>query len=169
MVLASCILLFLAQCKKKNDHSNGSSCNTEAYIGHDSTSLVFVPTAFTPNSDGRNDIFRAFVINASHSYHLSVVLANDNVVFETTDPAKGWDGKLNNGDMAPAGVYHVYLQYLPDSGPQTLVVTKNMCVTLFRNAPGGCINTAGQLYYFEDQFDPVTVSTKYATGEKICP
>lgn len=74
------------------------------------------PTAFTPNNDGRNDRFR--VVNAfglSH-YHCIVFSRWGQKVFETTDPAKGWDG-LVNARPADKGTYIYWCEYERNGKP----------------------------------------------------
>lgn len=53
---------------------------------------VFVPTAFTPNGDLKNDIFRATVYGAPLAFKLEVFNRFGEIVFTTDDPQKGWDG-----------------------------------------------------------------------------
>ena len=55
---------------------------------------VWVPTAFTPNGDQLNDAFRAMVYGVVESFRLQVFDRWGNLVFESTDPLKGWDGKV---------------------------------------------------------------------------
>ena len=38
-------------------------------------------------------------------YHLEILSRWDDIVFEAKDEIKGWDGKMKNGNWAPAGVY----------------------------------------------------------------
>jgi gliding motility-associated-like protein len=56
---------------------------------------VWVPTAFTPNGNQLNDVFRAMVFGVVESFKFQVYDRWGNLVFETTDPMKGWDGKVN--------------------------------------------------------------------------
>lgn len=56
---------------------------------------VYFPSAFTPNGDGRNDVFR--VLGGSsmlRNYRLSVFNRWGQKIFETADPSKGWTGHL---------------------------------------------------------------------------
>ena len=55
---------------------------------------VWVPTAFTPNGDQLNDVFRAMVYGVIESFRLQVFDRWGNLVFESADPLKGWDGKV---------------------------------------------------------------------------
>jgi gliding motility-associated-like protein len=56
---------------------------------------VWFPSAFTPNNDGRNDVFKVLGNVAFDKYQLSVYNRWGQRVFSTTDPSKGWDGALN--------------------------------------------------------------------------
>ncbi|PQJ10572.1 hypothetical protein CJD36_011395 [Flavipsychrobacter stenotrophus] len=68
--------------------------------------VEFVPSAFTPNGDGLNDIFR--IINVR--YHKLVMFNVYNrwgelVYHNDTDPKKGWDGTFN-GVAQDMGIFH---------------------------------------------------------------
>jgi len=65
--------------------------------------LIF-PNAFTPNSDGHNDLFRPMTTRRPHSYHLSIYTRWGQRIFYTTDPGKGWDGRIEGHDQA-SGTY----------------------------------------------------------------
>ncbi|WP_345258505.1 gliding motility-associated C-terminal domain-containing protein [Flaviaesturariibacter amylovorans] len=54
----------------------------------------FVPTAFTPNGDGRNDRFRPLLDGNLLSYQFAIFDRWGRIVFESKDPRRGWDGKL---------------------------------------------------------------------------
>lgn len=53
---------------------------------------VYVPTGFTPNGDGKNDTFKALVFGKIQSFKLQIVDRSGALIFQTTDPDKGWDG-----------------------------------------------------------------------------
>ena len=53
---------------------------------------AYIPTAFTPNNDGLNDVFRALVFGKVKSFKLQVFSREGQLIFQTTDPLKGWDG-----------------------------------------------------------------------------
>lgn len=68
---------------------------------------IHVPTAFTPNGDGLNDNFRPVVdIELIKRYHLSIYNKWGQLLFETSNPSKGWDGS-----MAMEGVYVWVIDY----------------------------------------------------------
>lgn len=68
---------------------------------------LYMPSAFTPNGDGKNDVFR---IPPGASLDLKEFLVFNrwgNVVFKTSDMSQGWNGTYN-GALSEAGIY-VYL------------------------------------------------------------
>ncbi len=72
--------------------------------------VVAFPTAFSPNGDGRNDIFK--VVNGYNlsQYHCLIVNRWGQRVFESSDPQRGWDGTIN-GKAADVGVYLWFCDY----------------------------------------------------------
>jgi gliding motility-associated-like protein len=54
-----------------------------------------IPSAFTPNHDGRNDLFRPLLYGDITTYKFLIYNRWGQVVFESADPAKGWDGSFN--------------------------------------------------------------------------
>ncbi|RFS22029.1 hypothetical protein DVR12_15410 [Chitinophaga silvatica] len=71
---------------------------------------VFVPTAFSPNNDGQNDLFRAKVNDDVTDYRLEVFSRWGEKVFSTMDPYGAWDGTLK-GQQLPGGAYVWILLY----------------------------------------------------------
>lgn len=58
--------------------------------------LFYMPTSFSPNGDGINDIFRP-VGNEWNpvNFRMQIFNRQGELVFETTDPQQGWDGAEN--------------------------------------------------------------------------
>jgi gliding motility-associated-like protein len=52
----------------------------------------YIPNSFTPNNDGRNDVFRPFLGGNVVSYRFTIYNRWGENVFETTELGKGWDG-----------------------------------------------------------------------------
>ncbi len=73
--------------------------------------IIFFPNAFTPNNDGRNDVFRAVVRNVKVD---KMVIFNSwgQKLFESIGPLPEWDGTFK-GEPAPGGLY-TYLVYCSD-------------------------------------------------------
>ena len=62
------------------------------YIGPE----IYVPTAFTPNGDGINDILKAIPVGMKAFHFFIITNRYGQQVFTTADPSKGWDGKFKN-------------------------------------------------------------------------
>lgn len=66
--------------------------------------LVFCPTAFTPNGDGKNDEYTVIGKFVSE-YSISIYSKWGALVFTSNDINKSWNGKTMQGVDAPEGVY----------------------------------------------------------------
>jgi gliding motility-associated-like protein len=64
---------------------------------------IFIPNTFTPNGNGKNDVFKVYATIAK-SLHLMVFNQWGEKVFDTTDPNGEWNGTYK-GKPAPIGVY----------------------------------------------------------------
>ena len=69
-----------------------------------------VPNAFTPNGDGKNDIFKIIVNDPSRVTLISFQIYNRNgtLMFSTNRISEGWDGRYK-GVMQDMGIYFVKL------------------------------------------------------------
>lgn len=78
---------------------------------------LFVPSAFSPNGDGKNDVLyaRGFI----GTMYFAVFDRLGNKVFESEDKETGWDG-LIKGKNALEGVYTWYLQAEVNGSPYQL-------------------------------------------------
>jgi len=64
----------------------------------------FIPNAFTPNNDGKNDYFKPEVLGNIDRYQFAIFNRWGQAIFKSTNPAQGWDGTLK-GELQPAGTY----------------------------------------------------------------
>lgn len=78
-------------------------------IGKPGYSLLFFPNAFSPNADGRNDVFNGIGTDITF-FNMQIFNRWGEMIFETFDKDKGWDGKYK-GDVAPTGVYIYVVRY----------------------------------------------------------
>jgi gliding motility-associated-like protein len=86
---------------------------TEGCIDKD----AFVPNTFTPNNDGQNDVFFVRGLKIDEVY-FAVYNRWGELVFETTDKTKGWDGLYKNRP-ADVGVFGWYLKVKCFNGEET--------------------------------------------------
>ena len=69
--------------------------------------FIWTPTAFTPNGDGMNDLYKPLFHNIiEESFELFIYDKWGKLVFETTDVDQGWDGmRIDNGIKADNSSY----------------------------------------------------------------
>jgi len=72
--------------------------------------MMYIPNAFSPNGDGKNDIFRPIGSGFSQvegDYSLEIFDRWGKRIFLTKSPENGWNGKNDNGngEYVPNGVY----------------------------------------------------------------
>lgn len=65
--------------------------NIKVFKGPD----IYVPNAFSPNGDGKNDLLRAIPIGLNSFSYFVIYNRYGEKVFYTTDRVKGWDGTIN--------------------------------------------------------------------------
>lgn len=85
--------------------------DTDVFVYRDFT--LFMPKAFTPNGDDKNDEFGPIgQIHSLENYELNVYDRWGGKVFTSDDPKQTWNGKFDNtGSDLPAGVYVYDLSY----------------------------------------------------------
>ncbi|MEO8712437.1 MAG: PKD domain-containing protein [Parafilimonas sp.] len=65
---------------------------------------IYVPSAFTPNGDGKNDRFKIIPVGISRIHFFNIINRWGQVIYSSKNPGDGWDGTLN-GIPQPAGTY----------------------------------------------------------------
>jgi gliding motility-associated-like protein len=65
---------------------------------------IFVPDAFTPNKDLRNDLLYPVVVGMKHLDFFRVYNRYGQLIFSTSEIGKGWDGTFAGREQAP-GTY----------------------------------------------------------------
>ncbi|HRO48285.1 PKD domain-containing protein [Agriterribacter sp.] len=94
-------------------------------------SKVHIPNAFTPNGDGRNDVFT--ILGISYVKHLVIYNRYGKKVFErrnyiAADRSLGWDGTFN-GELLPTGSFVYFAEMECESGG---IFTRKGTVTMIR-------------------------------------
>ena len=73
---------------------------------------IYVPSGFTPNGDGKNDIFKPIVFRKTTQYRFAVYNRWGAEVFQTDDPQQGWNGKIGGNTQADGVfVWTCYYQF----------------------------------------------------------
>ncbi len=111
--------------------TNGFGCadTTIVPVKINPVPLIFAPTAFSPNGDGKNDIYKPAVVGALE-YEFIVFSRWGDVVFSTTNPNEGWNGTFQNtGPDLPLGVY-TFSIFVRDINYE--IASENGTITLIR-------------------------------------
>lgn len=74
--------------------ANGCKSTAQVTVKVIQNADIFVPNAFTPNGDGRNDVLRAIPVGVRKFKFFAVYNRWGHRVFYTTDPRNGWDGRV---------------------------------------------------------------------------
>lgn len=80
----------------------------------------YVPSAFTPNGDGLNDIFKAKFNCTVTNYKLSVYNRWGKRIFVSDDVNKGWNGEFFQDKTLP-GSYIYFIQYKSFGGKPKII------------------------------------------------
>jgi gliding motility-associated-like protein len=109
--------------------SNGCTAGSDTVKVTVSNQCIFleIPTAFSPNGDGKNDSFRA-ISQGVTSYEMKIFNRWGEMVFSTNVAGEGWDGMVANKPQ-PIGVYIYTLQATLNDGT---IIDKKGNVTLIR-------------------------------------
>ncbi len=97
-------------------------------------SQIYIPNAFTPDNDDRNDVFGIIGNGASFIHHFVIYDRWGNKVFEKKnikidDPSSTWDGTYKGYQSEP-GAYSYYAELVCDATGETFV--RNGTVILIR-------------------------------------
>lgn len=98
---------------------NEYGCTDTEYVkmGIDYTMHEMIPTGFSPNGDGKNDIFSIKNMNFQRLLEFKIYNRWGQEVFATTDSKKGWDGTYK-GVAQELGVYNYIIRVVIPNGQQ---------------------------------------------------
>jgi len=89
----------------KSIHACVDSMTKEQAIKIDTLGQIFMPNAFTPNDDGKNDIFTPIGFGYDQNkFSMSIFNRWGELIYETNDIEQGWNGTCK-GNMCMEGIY----------------------------------------------------------------
>lgn len=100
-------------------------CSNEDWVTIKVIDKVYIPTAFTPNNDGRNDQWRVPLLDPEWGASVKIYNRYGEIVYQGEGPAISWNG-TKSGVAQSAGVY-VYVLTIRQTG-----VTMKGTITLIR-------------------------------------
>jgi len=95
--------------------TSGNDCGTdESSVFIRVYNKLVIPTTFTPNNDGVNDIWNIEALETYPLGTITVYTRNGKQVFQSKGYGKPWDGKLN-GALLPTGTYYYVIDLKNDT------------------------------------------------------
>lgn len=97
---------------------NGCTDTLTIFIDVEPKVTYFLPNAFTPNGDGKNEEFVGVgYVEGLQDFQMSIWDRWGSQLFNSSDPLTGWNGRVNgSGDFVPPGVYVYVIQYREPRG-----------------------------------------------------
>jgi len=89
---------------------------------------IYMPTGFTPNGDGKNDVFKPFTVGIVKINYFRVYNRWGRLLYSTSNLNEGWDGRIGGVDQ-PTSTFVWMVQGEARDGK---VITKKGTVTLIR-------------------------------------
>ncbi len=108
--------------------TNGCGSSVDRIVVRDGVCELYIPNAFTPNGDGKNDRFKPSGTNQPEEFEMQIFSRWGEQLFKTNLLAEGWNGD-NRGEKLPAGNYIYTISYKNNSN---VIVYKKGTVTLIR-------------------------------------
>ena len=89
-------------------HGKGNFCRDTSDIQYVNVveSLLDVPNVFTPNGDGKNDIFKVKALSLE-SFQGVILNRWGRKIYEWNDPSEGWDGRIGGKYASPGTYFYV--------------------------------------------------------------
>jgi len=86
--------------------NKGCVDTAKGYVYVDDVFTFYAPSAFSPDGDGINEYFKVFANGIDKStFSIKIYDRWGEIIWESNDIDKGWDGKVKNGKIAPVGTY----------------------------------------------------------------
>src|SRR5690554_4216932 len=106
------IAIFLSASQVMGQKSSGQSSDPAPSPSQKSEGNllnVFIPNAFTPNMDGRNDYFKPVISGDEIDfYELVIIDRTGKEVFSSNDPSKVWNGTTPGSNYVSSSSLYVY-------------------------------------------------------------
>tara|TARA_B100000900_G_scaffold415719_1_gene446845 strand:+ start:174 stop:2894 length:2721 start_codon:yes stop_codon:yes gene_type:complete len=101
------------QVELKVENNSGCLDSTQKTIRVIEEHTLYVPNAFTPDLDGRNDVFRVqHHALREDTYHIAIYDRLGSLVHSSNDPNDEWDGTNDfTGNKLGTGVFTYYVSY----------------------------------------------------------
>lgn len=160
-ILGILILTIIAVTSCKKDIPK-DEINTKWILIKEDTSFIFLPNAFTPDDNGRNDLYKPVYKGIQSSdYSFTVRNARQKILFSTDKLTEFWDGKTDEENEKVGE----YIATIKGKFANDTTFEEHCCLFLYRDCvPGGDKVKLG----FEAMFDAEAKELAYKTKEPNC-
>jgi gliding motility-associated-like protein len=98
-----------------SDKNNCTDRDTLVVTQKDCLEGLYVPSAFSPNGDGINEVFKPILLGDIQSFSFQIFNRWGQLVFKTSQPGAGWDGRVgankqDNNMFVWSCIYQLYGQ-----------------------------------------------------------
>ncbi|MDL2297360.1 gliding motility-associated C-terminal domain-containing protein [Bacteroidales bacterium OttesenSCG-928-B11] len=111
--------------EKFQDQDTETENSWETPIHRDNIPDLSIPDAFSPNSDGLNDEFKAQAHREVTDFNMYIYDRTGQLLFHAKDVNIGWNGEYS-GQRMPANTYVYVITYRNENGEKK--IRKGMCV-----------------------------------------
>ena len=99
------------------------------YCPTEETKNIYIPTAFTPDENGINDLFKVISPFELDNFRIQIFDRYGGIVYESTDQYAGWNGSVkDSGYYASNGIYHYKVEYQFPGDLEVKELTGNVTV-----------------------------------------
>lgn len=123
IILISFLATLLLSCSKEESLSFDESIRYASDykidpVSRDTIYQIFLPNAFTPNSDGINDYYLILGEGIMpDNFSMQVFERNGNLIFKSDDKYQGWDGRMfGYSTIRPQDMYNVLVNAQDSTG-----------------------------------------------------
>ena len=99
------------------------------FLSFNVCSQVYIPNAFSPNGDGRNDVFVVSSQDTLHNYNLKIYNCYGELIFESQNQNEPW---LGGNEYYAMSSRYIYLLTWMETEPALVEMKVKGCVTLLR-------------------------------------
>jgi hypothetical protein len=109
--------------------ANGCADSAGIVLEYKDCCTPFIPNAFTPNNDGRNDKFHVVLQGEMDLHELRVYNRFGQCIYYSSNAQDGWDGTIN-GQRGDVGTYFYYVKGTCGAGAERKIEMKGDVVLI---------------------------------------
>ncbi len=107
---------YVVKLAARNIYNCTDTFRREVNIRH--VNVPYIPSAFTPNGDGNNEVFRIEGLENLAEMSLEIYDRWGNLIYEEKGDQASWDGRDNQRKIVQQGVYFYRLLYIDSLGEE---------------------------------------------------